>query len=182
MRNLLVGQNLRLNALEAADLPELSPWFGDVGFLRFYDMIPALPHSKNALSELFEYYRGLEDRVIFAIRRIDAGNIIGVAGFDDILWASGTATTFIGIGDPKSTGKGLGKEALELLLDFGFNELNFHRIQLNVISYNERAVKLYERAGFKREGVYREHILRDGRRHDLYLYGMLRGEFRGAEL
>ena len=44
-------------------------------------------------------------------------------------------------------------EALDLLLDFGFNELNFHRIQLNVISYNDAAIALYETLGFVKEGI-----------------------------
>jgi RimJ/RimL family protein N-acetyltransferase len=62
-------------------------------------------------------------------------------------------------------------------LDFGFNELNFYRIQLNVISYNDVAINLYESIGFKKEGIYRNFILRDGKRYDMYLYGMLREEW-----
>lgn len=179
MRRLLVGKNLKLNALEAEDLPKLSPWFEDVEFLRFYDMVPAIPKSRKGLEDLLDYYSA-EDKMIFAIRRIDSGDIIGVAGFDEILWNSGVATTFIGIGDKASHGKGFGKEAMHLLLDFGFNELNFHRIQLNVIAYNHRAIRLYEGAGFKKEGVFRELIFRDGKRYDLYLYGLLRDEYKSG--
>jgi len=79
----------------------------------------------------------------------------------------------------ESKGKGLGKETMRLLLDFGFNELNFHRIQLNVISYNSTAISLYESVGFKKEGTYREFIYRDGKRYDLYLYGILKEEYAG---
>jgi RimJ/RimL family protein N-acetyltransferase len=46
-----------------------------------------------------------------------------------------------------------------------------------VFSYNESAIALYEALGFTREGVYREHLERDGRRHDMYLYGLLRSEW-----
>ncbi len=66
---------------------------------------------------------------------------------------------------------------MELILRFVFHELNLHRIQLTVFSYNERAVALYENLGFTREGVYREHLQRDGQRHDMYLYGLLRREW-----
>lgn len=66
---------------------------------------------------------------------------------------------------------------MSLLLDYGFNELNFYRIQLNVISYNENAIKLYEGLGFVKEGSYRDFIFRDGKRHDMYLYGLLKQEW-----
>ena len=72
---------------------------------------------------------------------------------------------------------GYGKEAFKLTIEFGFEELNFHRIYLTVLEYNEPAIKLYEKLGFKREGVYREFIHRDGKRYDMYLYGILRPEW-----
>lgn len=177
MRSLLMGRNVKLDSLDVADMATLSSWFNDVEFLRFYDMVPAIPKSQKEIINLLEYYESSEAKQIFAIRQLDSNKIIGVAGFDDILWANGVATTFIGIGDEGSKGKGLGKEAMKLLLDFGFNELNFHRIQLNVISYNDAAIGLYEKAGFKKEGTYREFIYRDGNRYDLYLYGMLKKEY-----
>jgi RimJ/RimL family protein N-acetyltransferase len=62
-------------------------------------------------------------------------------------------------------------------LNYAFSELNMHRIQLTVFSYNERAIALYERLGFRREGTHREQILRDGKRYDMYLYGLLRREW-----
>ena len=50
-------------------------------------------------------------------------------------------------------------------------------------SYNERAIALYEKLGFQREGVHREHLQRDGRRYDMYLYGLLRSEWeKGLKL
>ena len=55
--------------------------------------------------------------------------------------------------------------------------MNLHRVQLTVFAYNERALALYERLGFQREGVYREFIQRDGVRYDMYLYGLLRREW-----
>jgi RimJ/RimL family protein N-acetyltransferase len=106
-----------------------------------------------------------------------ANEIIGIAGFDEIIWTNAVATTFIGIGNESFRRKGIGKEAMKLLLDFGFHELNFHRIQLIVISYNVSAIKLYEHLGFIREGVYRELVYRDGTRFDLYLYGLLKSEW-----
>jgi len=74
-------------------------------------------------------------------------------------------------------GKGYGKEGMQLALQFAFHEINLHRVQLYVFSYNIRAINLYEKLGFKREGIQREFLQRDGERHDFYLYGMLRHEW-----
>ena len=62
---------------------------------------------------------------------------------------------------------------MELLVNYGFNELNLHRLQLTVFGYNEPAVKLYEKLGFQHEGSYREFLQRDGQRYDMHLYGLL---------
>jgi RimJ/RimL family protein N-acetyltransferase len=80
----------------------------------------------------------------------------------------------MGIGDRGAWGKGYGTEALRLALQYAFDELNLHRLTLTVIDYNERAIALYEKAGFRREGVFREFGQRDGKRYDMYLYGLLR--------
>ncbi|NLM43577.1 MAG: GNAT family N-acetyltransferase, partial [Clostridiales bacterium] len=167
MRSLLIGKHLKLDALETCDLDIMHHWFNNVEFLRHYDMIPAIPKSQKDMIKLLEYYDSSDEKLIFAVRILDSDKLIGIVGFDEIQWTNGVATTFIGIGDMEARGKGYGKEALDLLLDFGFNELNFHRIQLNVISYNDAAIALYETLGFVKEGIYRELIYRDGKRYDL---------------
>jgi RimJ/RimL family protein N-acetyltransferase len=86
----------------------------------------------------------------------------------------------MGFGDRQNWGKGYGTEAMRLALNFAFNELNLHRVQLSVFDYNERAIALYEKMGFVREGVYREYLQRDGKRYDMYLYGLLRREWPGG--
>lgn len=178
MRNLLVGSRIRLTAIKDSDHEVVRDWFNNTLFLRYYDMLPAIPQSNRQVETLLKDFEQSQDRLMFAIRMNDDGKMIGVTGFDEILWSNGVATTFIGIGEPGFAGKGYGREAMQLLMDFGFNELNFHRIQLSTIAYNDPAIKLYESIGFTREGAYREFILRDGQRFDLYLYGLLGSEWR----
>lgn len=178
MRGLLTGERIILDAIRDTDIPDIEAWFNNTGFMRHYDMIPALPLSSRKVQNLISYYEDSDERFLFAIREKQSRQILGIAGFDEIIWSNGVATVFIGIGSEGHTGKGLGKEAMRLLMDFGFNELNFHRIQLNVISYNETAIKLYEGLGFVKEGILREFIHRDGRRYDMYFYSMLRNEYK----
>lgn len=177
MRDLLKSANIKLTAVEDSDLSAVEIWFNDVRFLRHYDMTPAIPRSYRQTEAFIKDFETSDEKLIFAVRTNDRSKIIGIVGFEEIIWSNGVATAFIGIGEEDYTGKGLGKEAMKLLLDFGFSELNFYRVQLNVISSNEAAIRLYESLGFTREGTYRNFIFRDSKRLDMYLYGMLKPEW-----
>lgn len=75
-------------------------------------------------------------------------------------------------------GTGAAGEATELLLTKGFRELELHRIYLNVLSDNARAVRFYEKCGFVYEGEFRDHIYLEGKWKSLKWYGMLETEFK----
>ena len=104
--------------------------------------------------------------------------MIGLVEIDGISYSNRFAWISIGFGADAERGKGYGFEALSMAINFAFNELNLERLQLNVISYNTAGIKLYEKLGFKKEGIYREAVLRDGVRSDLLLYGLLRREWK----
>ena len=177
MKNLLVGKKIRLTSINEEDILEFQRWYNDVSFMRDYDIVSAIPKNMEDVKELIGDTRKCNTAYIFAMKNFEQQELIGITGFEDISWNNGTALIYIGIGEEKHRGCGYGKEALKLTLEFGFEELNFHRIHLTVLEYNEPAIKLYEKLGFKREGVYREFIHRDGKRYDMYLYGILRSEW-----
>ncbi|WP_257985073.1 GNAT family N-acetyltransferase [Bacillus sp. T33-2] len=114
----------------------------------------------------------------FAVRMKETNGLIGFAEVDVNLWTHRTGWVAIGIGEESAHGKGLAEEAMVCLLNHCFHELNLHRVQLTVFSYNIAAINLYEKLGFKKEGTYREFTERNGRRHNMYLYGMLRPEWK----
>ncbi len=171
------NKNLYLTKIEKNDFKYIYEWFSDMEFLKFYDYLPPVPQSKEEVDKTFAYYEKNEESEVFTIKLSDSRQIIGIAGFDDIVKENKVATLFIGIGNSNSRGRGYGREALHLLLDHGFNKSGFYRIQLNVLEFNHRAIALYEKAGFKKEGTFREFVLRDGKRYDLYLYGLLKREW-----
>ena len=177
MKNLLVGKRVRLTSINDEDVLEFQRWYNDVSFMRHYDVVSAVPKNIEAIKGIINDIGRCSTDYIFAVKNFEEEKLIGVTGFENISWNNGTALVYIGIGDEKNRGQGYAKEALNLTMEFGFEELNFHRIYLTVIEYNEFAIKLYEKLGFKREGVYREFIHRDGRRYDMYLYGILRPEW-----
>jgi RimJ/RimL family protein N-acetyltransferase len=68
----------------------------------------------------------------------------------------------MGIYAPTHRGRGFGTEAARLVLDHAFGELALHRVDLNVLEFNEGAMRLYERLGFRRDGVLRHTVLVGG--------------------
>lgn len=162
-----------LDSIKNKDMTWLYKWFSDVEFLSTYDYVAPVPMTKEKVNKIIADYNNSKDAIIFAIRN-EESKIIGVAGYYDIIKDNQVATLFIGIGDKSQQGKGYGKKSLECLLNYGFETLNLHRIQLNVISFNAPAIALYERAGFQKEGIMKDFLLRDGKRYDLHMYAKLR--------
>ncbi len=162
-----------LDTINKEDMPSLYKWFSNVEFLSTYDYVLPIPRSKEKVDKMISNYNEENNSIVFAIRTTE-GNIIGIAGYYDIIKDNMVATLFIGIGDENYLGKGYGKEAILELLNYGFNTLNLYRIQLNVISFNAPGIALYEKVGFRKEGAMKDFVLRNGQRHDLYMYAKLK--------
>ncbi len=177
--NLLRGEKVRLTAVTPSDMSTITRWWSDADFLRLYSTTPAVPLNEDQLSRRFELSQTSATVFLFAVRPLDDDELLGLLEMDGVDWSNGTTFISIGIGEARHRGRGYGQEAIQLALNFAFNELNLHRVCLTVFAYNTAAVALYERLGFVREGVYREHVHRDGQRYDMILYGLLRHEWDG---
>lgn len=177
MSQLLRGQRVWLSALERADAATIAGWDTDSTFLRLLDAAPAAPRSEDEVARWLDSTRRAHDYFAFGVRLTGSDDLIGWLELDGIQWTHQTCSLGIGIGSWAYRGQGYGSEALALALDFAFYELNLHRVALTVFAYNHAAVGLYEKLGFVREGVYREHLHRAGQRYDMLLYGLLRAEW-----
>ena len=81
--------------------------------------------------------------------------------------------------DAAEEGKGIVSRASKLLIDFAFAELGMNRLQIRCATVNSRSSAIPERFGFKKEGVQRQHIIRDGKLYDFAIYGLLASEWKG---
>ena len=70
---------------------------------------------------------------------------------------------------------------MRIILRYAFDELNLKRVTLNVFDYNPRAIRSYEKAGFKLEGRQREALHKDGQRYDILYMGILRDEWDAGQ-
>lgn len=82
------------------------------------------------------------------------------------------------IGEKDYWSKGYGSQMMHTLLEYGFEGLNLERLYLHVFSFNERAIKFYEKFNFKHEGTLRNMLYRNGKYHDLLAYGLMRDEWQ----
>lgn len=99
--------------------------------------------------------------------------LIGNCGLHNVDQRNQNCEIGIFIGDKSMWNKGYGSEAMRLLADFAFKYLNMHNLMLKVYSYNEGAVKCYEKAGFRLVGIRREALIRFGKKFDEILMDML---------
>ena len=101
---------------------------------------------------------------------------IGSVSLSDLDLLNGSASLGIIIGEPADRGRGHGTDTLEAILGFGFASLRLERIWLDVFEYNPGAQRVYERVGFKLEGIQRHAFFRNDRFFDVHRMAILSGE------
>jgi RimJ/RimL family protein N-acetyltransferase len=175
--SLFRGRLVRLAVPREEDAEAFSRWSEDAGYVRNLDTAYARPVPARGFAERFDALRSDPQTIEFHLRTLEEDRLIGFVAVHSIEWNNRSALLAIGIGEADYRGKGYGADALQLILGYAFRELNLHRLGLDVISSNQAAIRAYEKAGFRREGVMRQAVLRDGRRYHRVLMGILREEW-----
>jgi RimJ/RimL family protein N-acetyltransferase len=112
----------------------------------------------------------------FAIIRLEDNKLIGNCGFHEMNQLRQCTEVGLFIGDEEDRDKGYGKEALSLLIDYGFNYLNLNNIMLRVFSFNTQAINCYKKVGFQEIGRRRQSYYLKGQFHDELFMDILREE------
>ena len=120
-----------------------------------------------------------DDAKYFAIETLD-GKLVGDCGLRKIDWKSRKAEFFITIGEKQLWGKGLGSDALRIVIRLAFHRMNLNRLWLTTLADNSRAVRCYEKCGFVREGLLRQESFVDGKYRDVFMMGLLREDNEAA--
>jgi RimJ/RimL family protein N-acetyltransferase len=173
---LIEGRIVALALMVPDDVPAIARWNQDLEFTANIGT-PGEAHSVEMRQEFYQKHaRPRADNVEFAVVLRSNGRLVGFGGLSDISRAL-TATLFVGIGERGLWGKGLGTEATRLICEYGFFFRNLHGIKVEVNGYNQRAIRLYERLGFKPAGRLRGVIMLNGKRYDQIILDLLREEF-----
>lgn len=163
-----------LTPITRADAPRLFAWINDRDLVRHNAAYQPV-HEPTHVGWLEALVRR-DDAVAFAIRVRRTRRLIGVCQLTAISRVHRSAELQIRIGDASARGRGYGGEAVRLLLDHAFHDLNLHRVSLQVFDTNRVAIRTYERVGFRHEGTLREAAFIDGEYVDVRLMGILREE------
>lgn len=174
---LFTGKLIRLAVPTPDDFPILQKWTENDVYQRLADGDPARPQSIEQIESFAKAFFESKDNYFFRIRTLEDDRLIGGMGLFDFRWKDQTAEFGIVIGEPDYWGKGYGSDAIQVMLRYAFHELNLHRICLQVMDYNTRACRAYEKCGFVKEGVQREAIKRNGKRWNLIDYAILYDEW-----
>jgi RimJ/RimL family protein N-acetyltransferase len=121
-----------------------------------------------------------DDRADYAIIRRSDDSYLGEVVLNDLDTDDACVNYRIGLLGPGVYGRGYGTEATGLLLDYAFNEVGLHRVELEVYAFNPRAQRSYEKCGFVREGVRRKALYWDDEWHDVIVMGILATDPRPA--
>src|SRR6266446_2461601 len=172
---LLGGHRAGLALMRKEDVPTVARWNQDLEFTAEIGS-PGEAHSLEMRQELYEKNSRMRpDSVEFAVILLSTGQLVGFGGLSDISRAL-TASLFVGIGERGLWGKGLGTEATRLICEYGFFFRSLHSIKVEVNGYNRRAIRVYERLGFKLVGRLRDAIVMNGNRYDRVIMDLLRHE------
>lgn len=176
----LEGKEVYLRPIEASD----TDWY----FSTLYDketrrLTGTQKHyTREQIANYIEEKSQDRSSVLLVIATRSDDTPIGDIAIQDIDTMNRNANIRIAITDRIHQGKGYGTESLQLMLDYGFGILNLHRIELNVFSYNQHAMRVYEKVGFKQEGVQREALFYDHKYHDSILMSILEDEYRALQV
>jgi RimJ/RimL family protein N-acetyltransferase len=174
---MLRGENVTLRAVEKEDQEALWRFWNDLEVELAGGGDPPLPLSFERQRARFEREEreGRRDKTCFMIE-VD-GTAIGHCGLFHFDVAARHCELGIGIGEKDHWGRGHGREAVKLLLDYAFRIRNLRRVWLETHASNERAIRAYRACGFVEEGRMREHVWLAGRYVDNVIMGVMRDEW-----
>ena len=173
------GELVRLRAIEMSDLDNIMKRWNTYEMRRFLGS--TLPMSERAEKEWLEKAT-TEDvrkdgRIVLVIEDKKSKAFLGTVSLFDISNHSRRAEFGIAIHNTEMMSKGYGTDATRLTLWLGFHQLGLNSIYLYTFSFNERAQRAYEKAGFTRAGIFRKSMFAEGDFHDMIIMDILKDEF-----
>lgn len=173
----LKGENVELRRHVRENYSLYARWYGDSEIWHLTSWTSS-PISRSAVERLFEEREKSITDDSFAIHARGLREPIGVISLMNVSEANASADLSVILGPSEERDQGYGADAISTILDYGFGELELHRVGLSVFVFNEPAIATYEKLGFRKEGRYREAVKRNENFHDAILMSILSHEWR----
>ena len=167
----------RLRELRKEDLQRINEWRNDYELIKYL----GAPFRYINLDVDYRWYDNyLQNRSntlrCAVVELSDEDHILGLVSLTNIDFINRSAEFHIMIGEKDNRGKGIGYFATTEILIHAFNNINLNRIELGVLESNTRAIKLYEKVGFKHEGVKRQSTYKNGELVNMVMMGIIKNE------
>lgn len=143
------------------DIPHRVKWLNNPTVNKFIGDEMGQKTTLKKEKEWFANYEKAKNKKFFTI--CDNSKPIGFMGLSNISKPNKNADLFIAIGEDDYRGKGIGKIAIEWIINYGFKKLKLHKINLGVIKDNRHAVELYQSLGFVIEGEMKDEVFYKGK-------------------
>ena len=178
---ILTGERVRLRPITAADAPQMFASLSDEESMRLTGTQDEFTFEQ--VESFCTKIEAADDRADYAItlKEDPTSTYIGEVVLNQFDEVNKGASFRIALGGVAHFGKGYGTEATRLILEYGFNVLNLHRIELEVYDFNPRAQHVYEKVGFVKEGVRRDVLLWEGEYHSAIVMSILSHEYEAAD-
>jgi RimJ/RimL family protein N-acetyltransferase len=173
---MLSNNRIRLRDYHKEEVEKVWEYFNDPEVMRFLN--PNIPFPIK-LDDEYNFYNSISqknEKYNFAIEKIEGNELIGGCGINEINWKNSWCVVGIWLARPFWS-QGYGTDALTCLTSFIFEEMNLNKVMLNVFSFNKRAIKCYEKTGFKTEGILKQNIFRDGKYYDEFIMSTFKNDY-----
>lgn len=170
------GALIRLRARDEADAADFYRWINDWQTVKYLGQ--RYPRSMTFERQMMANSTAGFGESQFMIETLADHRSIGWLGLHGGAGEDRCATLGIAIGEHDFLDGGYGTDAMRTSCRVAFDVMNLNRVDLTVYDWNERAIRVYEKVGFKHEGVLREAIYKAGRWNNLVFMGILKGELR----
>ena len=173
-----IKEKIKLRSLTMEDAKVSWKWRNKEDIRYFYSGHPFFVNQKKEEKWIESISNSDLPLTSFGIEELVTNSLIGMAFLKNINLLHKTTEFAIFIGEENAKGKGYAKEATINILDFAFNNLNINRVFLKVQEDNINAIKLYEKCNFKKEGVLRECIYKNGYYINEIIMSLLKSEYK----
>lgn len=175
---MIKGKLIGLRAVESSDLELLKNWRNNTNFRKNFREVREL----NSVNQegWFNKTNNSPNDFMFTIVRLEDNKPIGACGLLYINWINRSAdfSFYIGINDFYIDNQGLAEESTDLLIKYGFNNLNLNKIWMELYEFDNQKLKFFqEKFDFKIDGKLRENCYEDGKYWDSFIISLLKFDF-----
>jgi len=175
--NLISEEKVKLRALTLEDAKITWRWRNEEEIQTFYSGHPFYVNIEKEEKWYESVITSDLPLCAFGIVEAKSDDLIGMTFLNHINLIHRSAEYSILIGKTNSRGMGYAFEATIRTLHFGFMSLNLNRIFLKVLESNLKAVRLYEKCRFQKEGILRESVFKNGSYINEFIMSILKVEY-----